>query len=297
VDEWLTQDEKNIAVIHCKAGKGRTGLMISAWMLYSREWATAKDALTFYAAMRTYNQKGVTIPSQIRYVYYFEESLKSPPENKTLLLNKVTFHTLPKVAHIPDVNFHVHVGKTLVFSYKDHEEKLKKLDPSKINHQKKTPKKTKKDGEDEEEEETAMFDCGNIPVCGDINVEFSEKSSKIFAFWFSSLFVKDNRLILKKEELDKAHKDTGHKSYHANFRIELSFSDLSPDQAQAHAASPTIVASDNQAQISSISADASSSSSSSPVASPSESNGLKKMAETEDSDQPSTPAEYPSGSS
>jgi len=57
----------------------------------------------------------------------------------------------------------------------------------------------------------------------------------MFAFWFSSSFVKGNRLVLKKEELDKAHKDTSHKSYHANFRVELVFNDMSasPDQAQA----------------------------------------------------------------
>jgi phosphatidylinositol-3,4,5-trisphosphate 3-phosphatase/dual-specificity protein phosphatase PTEN len=240
VEQWLALDDKNIAVIHCKAGKGRTGLMISAWMLYSKEWATAKDALTFYAAMRTYNQKGVTIPSQIRYVHYFEESLQSPPENKTLLLNKVIFHTLPKVAHVADTNFHVHMGKTLVFTYKDHEEKQKKLEGAK---DKKISKKTKND-----EEEEFIFDCGSVPVFGDIYMEFSEKSSKLFAFWFSSLFVKNNRLVLKKEELDKAHKDTSHKSYHADFSVELVFSELSPDQAQAHAATP--VASHNPSEAS-----------------------------------------------
>jgi len=99
--------------------------MIAAWMVYSKEWATARDALTFYAAMRTYNQKGVTIPSQIRYVHYFEESLQNPPETKTLLLNKIIFHTLPKVTHLSDINFVVSVGKTSVYTHKEFEEKTK----------------------------------------------------------------------------------------------------------------------------------------------------------------------------
>jgi len=237
VAQWLDQDEKNIAVIHCKAGKGRTGLMISAWMVYSKEWATAKDALTFYAAMRTYNQKGVTIPSQIRYVHYFEESLQNPPETRTLLLNKIIFHTLPKAIHLPDINFSVSVGKTTVFTYKEFEEKAKDKDRSALKDTKELKKPKKKPDEDEEEE-TASFECGNIPLCGDIKVEFNDKGSKMFAFWFSSSFVKGGRLVLKKEELDKAHKDTGHKNYHANFRVELVFNDMaaSPDQAQAHAA-------------------------------------------------------------
>jgi len=227
VAQWLEQDEKNIAVIHCKAGKGRTGLMISAWMVYSKEWATAKDALTFYAAMRTYNQKGVTIPSQIRYVHYFEESLQNPPEPKTILLNRITFHTLPRNTHLADVNFVVSVGKTVVFTHKEYEEKSRR--------EVREVRRIKKKGEEEEEEETAHFECGNIPLQGDVKVEFTEKG-KLFAFWFCSSFVKGNRLLLKKEELDKAHKDTGHKAYHQNFRVELTFNDMSgatPDQAHA----------------------------------------------------------------
>jgi len=284
VEQWLQQDEKNIAVIHCKAGKGRTGLMISAWMVYSREWATAKDALTFYAAMRTYNQKGVTIPSQIRYVHYFEESLRAPVETKTLLLNKITFYTMPKVAHIPDVNFHVHVGKTLVFTYKDFEEKLK-IDP------KSRERKIKKKGE-EDEEETAFFECGNVPIHGDVKIEFSEKSSKLFAFWFCSSFVKENRLVLKKEELDKAHKDSSHKSYHQNFRVELTFSELSSDQQQANSVNDTIPVSLSGSASVSGDSSLSSTSSTSPASSPSELNGLKKTAETDDSEKPMD--QYPS---
>lgn len=221
VAQWLDEDDKNIAVIHCKAGKGRTGLMIAAWMVYSKEWASAHDALTFYAAMRTYNQKGVTIPSQIRYVHYFAESLKNSFETKTVLLNKIVFHTLPKVVHLPDVNFTIHVGKTHVFTFKEFEEKNKR----EFGVKKEKKKKKKGDNEDEEEE-TATFEGGSTPLYGDIRVEFSEKGSKMFSFWFSSNFVRDNRLILKKEELDKAHKDTGHKSFSANFRVELIFSEI-----------------------------------------------------------------------
>jgi len=224
VSQWLDQDEKNIAVIHCKAGKGRTGLMIAAWMIYSKEWATANDALTFYAAMRTYNKKGVTIPSQIRYVHYFEESLSNPPKPKTLFLNRLVFHTLPKVAHINDINFQVYKNKACVFIYKEHEDKT--------GNKKEKKKKTKKDSEDEEEEESFSFDCRNTPLCDDVKMEFFEKGSKLFTFWFCVSFVKGNRLVLRKDELDKANKDTSHKNYHPQFRVELIFDDLAKDVSE-----------------------------------------------------------------
>ena len=73
---FVDEDPENVAVIHCKAGKGRTGLMICCWLLYNREWKDTESSMSYYAAMRTYNQKGVTIPSQIRYIRYFEERMK-----------------------------------------------------------------------------------------------------------------------------------------------------------------------------------------------------------------------------
>lgn len=54
-----------------QAGKGRTGVIIASWLQYNNEWPDADKALAFYAAARTHNQKGVTIPSQIRFCLVF----------------------------------------------------------------------------------------------------------------------------------------------------------------------------------------------------------------------------------
>jgi len=84
IHSFLKSDEKNnVVAVHCKAGKGRTGLVISAYLLYAGICKTAVDALDMFGRERTSNNKGVTIPSQMRYVRYMEFYL-----NKYKALNK-----------------------------------------------------------------------------------------------------------------------------------------------------------------------------------------------------------------
>jgi len=208
VKEWLDSHEKNVAVIHCKAGKGRTGLMICSYMLYSGEWKTADEALNFYAAMRTYNQKGVTIPSQLRYVNYTATMVQNGykiPEQKYLILKTIGFQTIPKVANSHDIRFSVYMYKTLVYVYKD------------------SPKvKAEKDANSDHD---VLFECtGATPIRGDIKIDFYEKGDRLFAFWFNTALIgPNNTLELTKPELDKANKDKSHKAFKENFKVILTF--------------------------------------------------------------------------
>ena len=74
--EWLDGAEGRVVAVHCKAGKGRTGVVISCLLLYLGVCSSAEEALGFFAEQRTHNAKGVTIPSQIRYVRAFARLLQ-----------------------------------------------------------------------------------------------------------------------------------------------------------------------------------------------------------------------------
>jgi len=68
----------NVVCIHCRGGKGRTGLFISSLMLWTRMKPTAAGALDEFARRRTLEMKGgqsvqgVTGPGQVRYIHYLE---------------------------------------------------------------------------------------------------------------------------------------------------------------------------------------------------------------------------------
>lgn len=51
--------------------------MICCYLLYSGQQRTAEDALSCYDEKRTKDRKGVTIPSQRRYVQYFSKLIRS----------------------------------------------------------------------------------------------------------------------------------------------------------------------------------------------------------------------------
>ena len=73
---FLHLSEKNIIAVHCKAGKGRTGVMIAAYLLHTRQpEATTPDgtpsarlALQFFRAARTTDLDAVVQPSQVRFI-------------------------------------------------------------------------------------------------------------------------------------------------------------------------------------------------------------------------------------
>ena len=96
---FLQEDSSNVSAVHCKAGKGRTGLMICAYLVYSRVFFTGEEAMKFYGRQRTKDGKGVTIPSQRRFVNYYASILNSTmPPTKQLKPGRITLSLPGKAA-------------------------------------------------------------------------------------------------------------------------------------------------------------------------------------------------------
>ena len=74
---YLLKNPKSVAAVHCKAGKGRTGVMICSYLVFSHLCESSEKAFRYYARIRTKNNTGVTIPSQKRYIKYFETFLQA----------------------------------------------------------------------------------------------------------------------------------------------------------------------------------------------------------------------------
>lgn len=62
--------------VHCKAGKGRTGVAVSAYLIFMEACTDGYEAVDFFNNRRTKDGKGLGVASQKRYLHYFDRFLK-----------------------------------------------------------------------------------------------------------------------------------------------------------------------------------------------------------------------------
>ena len=95
---WLEMDPLHVIAVHCKAGKSRTGTMICALLLHRQDFVDPEECMLHYGAMRTLDGKGVTIPSQRRYIHHYRTILDANghlPDPRPMQLTSIRFIDLP----------------------------------------------------------------------------------------------------------------------------------------------------------------------------------------------------------
>ncbi|KAF2639507.1 phosphatidylinositol-3,4,5-trisphosphate 3-phosphatase [Massarina eburnea CBS 473.64] len=70
---WLQEKEGRVVVVHCKAGKGRSGTASCSYLISEEGWPVQKALQRFTERrMRPNMGKGVSIPSQLRWIGYVD---------------------------------------------------------------------------------------------------------------------------------------------------------------------------------------------------------------------------------
>jgi phosphatidylinositol-3,4,5-trisphosphate 3-phosphatase/dual-specificity protein phosphatase PTEN len=187
-EEWLGGDAARVIVVHCKAGKGRTGVMIGALLMHMGRYPDCQSALAFYGHQRTQNEKGVTIPSQRRFVEYYEQFLQSGGQRDAPFEPAPCGVASVRFSNVPAPYFSPHL-----------EVEVRLMDDSVIVHV--DPGPTDRDTRSVEFNIRAIIST----LRGDFRICLMKGGKPVCYMWFNSHWIKD-REVLAREEIDKAAK-------------------------------------------------------------------------------------------
>ncbi|KAI9246779.1 protein-tyrosine phosphatase-like protein [Sporodiniella umbellata] len=203
---WLSEDKENVVAVHCKAGKGRTGTFIASLLLHMGEANCADQAMALYGEKRTFDTNGVTIPSQRRYVRYYEFMLNNQAlyiQNRALRLNW-DYMTISYFHYQGVFTLKIDCDSQVIY------------------------KETSLNIRTEAELNRTTIELKELPtISGDIKLECIDKKGRIlFSFWLNTTFVSvqdNNQIILEKKDVDLAFQK---KEFDSRFSLQLNFLDV-----------------------------------------------------------------------
>jgi len=231
VQKWMAQSQQNVIAVHCKGGKGRTGTMVCAWLLYRYRESTADEVIDYFAKMRTNHSIGTKsqgIGSQVRYVNYFYDYLHLHNGNIDIFKSPFGFQ-IHEIGIGPFYNCDLGVISVEIFerpeeiirgkgrSCQSQTIKFGNGKPVMLSgvfaHVKlNIPHKNK----------STLF-RGNIRI--GIFSEVNNERKMLMSFWLNTFLTKSPRrgemLRFDKLDIDKAQKDVEHKNFPEDFAVYL----------------------------------------------------------------------------
>lgn len=207
-------------------------MMLAAFLLQCGAASTATAAIELFGRERTHDGKGITIPSQMRYVHYYEALLRAPDAAvfapAVYRLRHIRLHGVP--------NFDLHGGCDPFFDVRIGDGKVQIFDWLAA-HKRRIPHFQPKS--------THYVDMDVSPwdvrVKGDVKIVFYDYDllsdpDKMFHFWFNTGFISNNYLLFHKATLDGACKDKACKNFDADFKVEVFLDKLDDDGSAERAA-------------------------------------------------------------
>eukprot|EP01062_Namystynia_karyoxenos_P073322 TRINITY_DN70124_c0_g1_i1.p1 TRINITY_DN70124_c0_g1~~TRINITY_DN70124_c0_g1_i1.p1 ORF type:complete len:1598 (+),score=505.70 TRINITY_DN70124_c0_g1_i1:362-4795(+) len=242
--EFLDAHPENVIAAHCKAGKGRTGVVICCMLMCGMApdvfegGCTAAQALGYFSSARTKDGLGVTIPSQRRYVGYFESIATRPgyaaPPPKPVRIVKIVVQSPVKASGgPPSLYMLVNEGPRYLRTTPGQQEVDRGPSVRKFDSRTRFPPQPSG--------RFTVFDLtdgGEPPVVrGDVKVSFCGARSlrgdeNLFHLWFHTHFVTPGPEPMRfaKAELDRACKDEHHKAYRRDLQVEVYFEEASEEE-------------------------------------------------------------------
>lgn len=244
MENWMKADERNVAVVHCLTGKGRTSTILAAFLCWMGEagFGDVNEAIAYIAKCKQLQANDLTIPSQRRYASYFKKMLDGiRPSQTHLMLKRIIMSEAPKFAKGPlKGNVQVEQNDTSGTT-KDDEQQLMGCAPylqifkgGKLLHTSAASLHVQQS--DQELPFVRVMD-GTVPfninqiIQGDIlircrHLTFGKKRVSMFRAGFHTGYAPPNVLRLTKTQLDGACHD---KRYPDDFFLDLIFEKVNTD--------------------------------------------------------------------
>lgn len=217
IHKFLLSDDKNVIVVNCNAGKGRTGTLICCYLLFSGKFKETKDAFDYYSLKRFNKGFGVTHASQKRYVNYFFD-----------IISKRTIPT-PRVRHIDkiDITCYPFNTDTKLIPIIDINDNTKDI----FKHTCESPIKLSNENSNNE---LNIINNTNIPITGDVLMHLYNKGvikhKKMGRLSFNTWFIDEdkNEYLFTLHEIDP-YKFPIKNKVKEDYGIKLHFTDLCKD--------------------------------------------------------------------